>query len=98
MLYKMAMESSIDVRLQFILPYVQQMFEDDQSKVRAKAIYVAVHMFKDILDKAYLTTLNATDYKIFENYILPAFLRMKNDSARDTYVQHVFVQCLPLLA
>jgi hypothetical protein len=62
------------------------MFEDEHSRVKAKAIYVAVNMFKDILDKAYLTTLNSTDYKIFENYILPAFLRLKNECAKDTYV------------
>lgn len=55
-------------------------------------------MFKDIMDKAYLTTLSATDYKVFDNYILPNFLRLKNDNAKDTYVQHVFVSCLPLLA
>jgi hypothetical protein len=55
-------------------------------------------MFADILNKATLTTLSATDYKIFENYILPAFLRLKNDSAKDIHVQHVFVSCLPLLA
>jgi hypothetical protein len=55
-------------------------------------------MFKDIMDKAYLTTLTATDYKVFDNYILPAFLRLKNESAKDTYIQHIFVSCLPLLA
>lgn len=55
-------------------------------------------MFADIIDKAYLTTLTATDYKIFENYILPAFMRLKNDSSKDIHVQHVFVSCLPLLA
>jgi hypothetical protein len=55
-------------------------------------------MFRDIMDKAYLTTLTATDYKVFENYILPAFLRMKNESSKDSYVQHTFVSCLPLLA
>lgn len=74
------------------------MFEDENSRVRAKAIQVAVNMFKDIMDKAYLTTLTATDYKVFDNYILPAFLKLKNDSSKDAYVQHVFVSCLPLLA
>lgn len=52
MLYKMAIESSVDIRLQFILPYVLQMFEDESSKVKAKAIEVAVMMFADVLDKA----------------------------------------------
>jgi hypothetical protein len=82
----MAMESSVDVRLQFILPYVLQLFQDDNSRVKAKAIEVAIHMFKDIMDKAYITTLSATDFKVFDNYILPAFLRLKNESARDSYV------------
>ena len=48
----MAIESSVDIRLQFILPYVLQMFEDESSKVKAKAIEVAVMMFADVLDKA----------------------------------------------
>lgn len=55
-------------------------------------------MFKDIMEQAYLPTLSATDYKVFDNYVLPAFLRLKNESARDSYVQHIFVSCLPLLA
>ncbi len=88
----------MDTRLQFILPYVLQLFEDENSKVKAKAIQVAVGMFKDIMDQAYLSTLSATDYKVFDNYILPAFLRLKNESSKDPYVQHVFVTCLPLLA
>jgi hypothetical protein len=98
MLYKIAVESSIDMRLQFILPYVLQHFNDSNSRVKAKAVEVAVHMFRDIMEKAYLTTLTATDYKVFDNYILPAFIRLKNESAKDDYVQHTFVSCLPLLA
>lgn len=42
MLLKIAMESPVDVRLQFILPYVLQLFDDENSKVKAMAIYVAV--------------------------------------------------------
>ena len=79
----MALESSFDLRLQFILPYVLQMFEDESSKVKAKAIEVAVMMFSDVLDQAYLTTLSTTDYKVFDNYILPAFLKLKNESSKD---------------
>ena len=74
------------------------MFDDENSKVKAKAIEVAVMMFADVLDKAQLTTLTATDYKVFDNYILPAFLKLKNESKKDQYVQHVFVRYLPLLA
>lgn len=62
------------------------MFDDENSKVKAKAIEVAVMMFADVFDKAQLTTLTATDYKVFDNYILPAFLRLKNESAKDQYV------------
>lgn len=77
------MESTIDIRLQYILPYVLQLFEDENSKVKAKALEITVLMFKDVLDQAYLTTLNATDYKVFDNYILPAFLKLKNESQKD---------------
>jgi hypothetical protein len=38
MLLKIALESSVDVRLQFILPYVLQLFDDESSKVKAMAI------------------------------------------------------------
>lgn len=71
------------MRLQFILPYVLTLFDDESSKVKAKAIEVTVLMFHDVLDESYLTTLNATDYKVFDNYILPAFLKMKNESIKD---------------
>lgn len=55
-------------------------------------------MFADIIDQANLTTLTATDFKVFDNYILPAFLRLKTQASKDTYVQHVFVACLAKLA
>jgi hypothetical protein len=98
MLLKIGQASSMEVRLQFVLPYVLQMFDDESSKVKAKAVHVAVEMFKDIMDQAHLTVLSATDYKVFDNYILPAFVRLKNECAKDSYVHHVFVSCLPLLA
>jgi len=79
MLYKISLESSLDVRLQFILPYILQLFKDENSRVKAKAVEVAVHMFKDIMDKANLTTLSATDYKVFDNYIMPEFKALNND-------------------
>lgn len=98
MLLKIGQASSMDVRLQFVLPYVLQMFEDENSKVKAKAVHVAVEMFKDIMEEAHLTSLSATDYKVFDNYIFPAFKRLKNEFAKDSYIHHVFVSCLPLLA
>lgn len=98
MLYKIGINSSIEMRLQFILPYILTMFEDENSKVKAKAIEVAVMIFADVLDQGYVTTLTATDYKVFDNYILPAFLKLKNESTKDQFVQHVFVRYLPMLA
>ena len=52
------------------------MFEDKQSKVVAKAIEVAVLMFKDIVDKDLAYTLSTTDYKVFDNYIMPKFQKL----------------------
>ncbi len=98
MLYKIALQSSLDVRLQFILPYILQYFKDENSRVRAKAVEVAVHMFKDIMDEANLPNLSATDYRVFDNYIMPEFKNLINDPNKDSYVHHVFVSCLPLLA
>lgn len=46
------------------------MFEDDCSKVKAKALEVSVTMFGDILDENYVTVLSPTDYKVFQNYII----------------------------
>jgi len=74
------------MRLQFILPYVLTMFDDENSKVKVKAIEVTVLMFADVLDQGYVTTLTATDYKVFDNYILPAFLKLKNETTKDHYV------------
>ena len=46
---KLSKEQSIEKRLQFILPYTLQMFDDENSKVKAKAIEVCVLMFEDII-------------------------------------------------
>ena len=50
------------------------------------------------MDKANLPILTATDYKVFDNYIMPEFKNLNNDPNLDSYVHHVFVSCLPLLA
>lgn len=50
MLFKIAINSSIEMRLQFILPYVIAMMEDENSKVKGKAIEVTVMMFAEVLD------------------------------------------------
>ena len=49
MLLEIARESSLEVRLQYILPYVFKMFEDKQPKVQAKAVEVAVLMFESLI-------------------------------------------------
>ena len=48
MLLVIGKHSSLDIRLQYVLPYVFKMFEDKQSKVKAKAIEVAVGLFEPI--------------------------------------------------
>ena len=78
--------SSLDVRLQYILPYVLKMFDDKQSKVQAKAIEVAVMMFENLIDSNEELTLNSTDYKVFDNYIMPAFMHIQKRSKNDQLV------------
>jgi hypothetical protein len=41
------------------------MFEDDNSKVKAKALETSILMFEDILDENFVTVLSATDFKVF---------------------------------
>lgn len=48
--------------------------------MRAAAIETCVLMFKDIVGESYVTCLSASDYKVFDNYILPSFLKVKNES------------------
>ena len=56
------------------------MLEDECSKVKAKAIEVCVLMFEDILKETNVKPLSPTDYRVFDNYILPMFIKMKGES------------------
>ena len=47
------------------------MFDDKQPKVQAKAIEVAIKMFESLVDSNEQCTLQTTDYKVFDNYIMP---------------------------
>ena len=71
MLLVIGRASSLDIRLQYVLPYVFKMFDDKQSKVRAKAIEAAVMMFENIIESQEAYHLSSTDYKVFDNYIMP---------------------------
>lgn len=63
------------------------MLEDENSKVKAKAIEVATLMFVDILDKSTASLVaDSTIFKVFESYILPAFRKLKIESKMDYYV------------
>ena len=82
MLLVIGKHSTLDIRLQYVLPYVFKMFEDKQSKVKAKAIEVAVGLFENIIDNQDVEHhLGSTDYKVFDNYIWPQFekVRKKRD-------------------
>ena len=98
MLLVIAKASSLEIRLQFILPYVFKMFDDKQSKVLAKAIEVAVKMFEDIIDSDLAYTLSTTDYKVFDNYIWPQFEKAQRIHKDDQLVQVTWTRYLPLLA
>ena len=98
MLLVIAKVSSLETRLQFILPYVFKMFEDKQSKVLAKAIEVAVLMFEDIVDFDLAYTLSTTDYKVFDNYIMPQFIKLQKTHKDDQLIQVTWTRYLPLLA
>jgi hypothetical protein len=80
MLLMIAKESSLDTRLQFILPYTLRMFDEKQKqqpKVIAKAIEVAITMFEDIVSNSKMYRLNNTDHQIFSSYIMPHFTRLQ---------------------
>jgi hypothetical protein len=64
------------------------MLEDETSKVKGKAIEVVVMMFQDFLEDRRPVILKSTDYKVFENYIYPAFTKLKNETSTDLYLQH----------
>lgn len=50
MLLVIGAASSLQMRLQYVLPYIFKMFDDRQSKVQAKAIEAAVLLFENLID------------------------------------------------
>jgi hypothetical protein len=89
----------IDLRLQYILPYVLNAFEDKlntQSKVLAKAIEVAVRLLEDILEEDCKLALKTSDYQVFKDYIMPQFHKLNRHKA-DTLIQTTFIRYFPLL-
>ena len=74
------------------------MFDDRQSKVQAKAIEVAVMMFENLIDSNEGYSLNSTDYKVFDNYIMPAFMHIQKRNKNDQLVQITYTRYLPTLA
>lgn len=98
MLLVIARSSSLEIRLQYILPYVFKMFDDKQSKVQAKAIEVAVLMFENIIDSDQSYVLTSTDFKVFDNYIMPQFNKLQKSHKDEQLVQVTYTRYLPLLA
>jgi len=76
MLLEIGKMSSLEIRLQYILPYVFRMFDDKQPKVIVKAMEVAVLMFENLLDSEQNYVLSNTDLRVFLNYIMPHFTRV----------------------
>ena len=62
------------------------MFDDKQSKVQAKAIEVAVLMFENIIDSDQSYILTSTDFKVFDNYIMPQFNKLQKSQKDDQLV------------
>lgn len=98
LLLNIAKESSLEIRLQYILPYVFKMFEDKQSKVLAKAIEVSVLMFENVIQADTSCILTSTDYKVFDNYIMPHFHKVQKAHKDDPLVQITYTKYIPLLA
>lgn len=83
MLQVIGRASSLEIRLQYILPYIFKMFDDKQSKVQAKAIEAAVMIFENIINCNDEMYLSSTDYKVFDNYIMPQFNKISKNYKND---------------
>jgi len=55
-------------------------------------------MFEDIVDSDLAYTLSTTDYKVFDNYIMPQFQKLQKSHKDDQLVQVTWTRYLPLLA
>ena len=60
--------------------------EDKVPKVQAKALETTVMMFENLLNDEYKNEMLASiDYKVFDNYILPAISRLQR-SSKDQFI------------
>jgi hypothetical protein len=73
--------------------------EDKVPKVQAKALETTVMMFENVLNNEYKNEMLASiDYKVFDNYILPAISRLQRSSKNQLIVQVTYTTNLPLIA
>ena len=73
--------------------------EDKVPKVQAKALETTVKMFENVLNDEYKNEMLASiDYKVFDNYILPAISRLQRSSKDQYIVQVTYTANLPLIA
>ena len=73
--------------------------EDKVPKVQAKALETTVMMFENVLNDEYKNEMLASiDYKVFDNYILPAISRLQRSSKNQLIVQVTYTTNLPLIA
>lgn len=91
-------ESTLEVRLQYVLPYIFKMFDDKQSKVQAKAIEAAVMLFENLIDSKEDLYLSGTDFKVFDHYMMPYFNKVQKTHKNDQLVQVTYTKHLPILA
>lgn len=98
MLMVVGRESSLEIRLQYVLPYILKMFDDKQSKVQAKAIEAAVMLFENLIDSKEELYLGGTDFKVFDHYMMPYFNKVQKTHKNDQLVQVAYTKYLPILA
>lgn len=80
-----------DLRLQYIVPYCIQCFNDPIIKVRVTAIDSLIEVLKD----AESIEIAHTDYYVFDTYIYPAFYKLLEDP--DPVIQLKFIESIPFL-
>lgn len=55
-------------------------------------------MFENIIDSDIPYTLNSTDYRVFDNYIMPHFIKVQKIFKDVQMVQITYTRYLPILA
>ena len=87
MIQKMSSLVPFDFRPSYILPLVQKVFDSQaeeaglysltsSSKVRVKALQVILSLFDELIDCSDEVFIEAFDFKLFPNYILPVIKRL----------------------